>query len=131
MQTKLSRWFEEHDLTRTSGKFIVDSMAVAKHCALAGLGIVTLPKLATRDEIVSGELVDIEVEDFRLNRLLSYLSRKRRSVACCVEIFNVAERASARLFGNFVVMATIYSSVHFNVAFRLKTSSRLSAHLLK
>lgn len=67
MQTKLSRWFEEHDLTRTSGKFIVDSMAVAKHCALAGLGIVTLPELATRDEIVSGELVDIEVEDFRLN----------------------------------------------------------------
>ncbi len=65
-QVSLARYYEQ-GLTAYKGGFTVDSMQLAKNMAISGLGVVTLPELATIKDVKNGLLVNIDVENFHVN----------------------------------------------------------------
>lgn len=66
-QNKLDEWLDEQGLSAYKGGFTVDSMQLAKNMAISGLGVVTLPELATIKDVKNGLLVNIDVENFHVN----------------------------------------------------------------
>ena len=66
-QNKLDEWLDEQGLPAYKGGFTVDSMQLAKNMAISGLGVVTLPELATIKDVKNGLLVNIDVENFHVN----------------------------------------------------------------
>ena len=65
-QNKLDEWLDEQGLPAYKGGFTVDSMQLAKNMAISGLGVVTLPELATIKDVKNGLLVNIHVENFHV-----------------------------------------------------------------
>ena len=57
----------------------VDSLEMAKHLVLRGLGLAFLPRVAVEQELASGTLVSIEIEGAEpLRRRIALIYRKRR-----------------------------------------------------
>lgn len=93
-QNKLDEWLDEQGLSAYKGGFTVDSMQLAKNMAISGLGVVTLPELATIKDVKNGLLVNIDVENFHVNHgLLPDLSNRLQLVSGGFEVSHVAQRA--------------------------------------
>ena len=60
----------------------VDSLEMAKHLVLRGLGLAFLPRVAVERELASGELVPIRIEGAEpISRSISVIYRRRRSMS--------------------------------------------------
>lgn len=66
-QSKLDAWIKEQGINSFNSGFTVDSMNVAKHFAINGLGVVTLPEMTTKKEVEAEQLVYIDVENFNVH----------------------------------------------------------------
>lgn len=84
-RTKIESWFKEHlHGQRLPVPLItISSLEAAKRLVASGFGATALPHLAVADEIASGTLVPIQVEQFELNAdyYLTYHTDKKLSIA--------------------------------------------------
>lgn len=84
-RAKIEEWFKEH----TAGKkrpdplITISNMEAAKRLIASGFGATALPHLAVTDEIASGTLIPIQVENFHVNAdyYLTYLTDRQLSMA--------------------------------------------------
>lgn len=84
-RAKIEDWFKKYSAghQRPTPLITITSLEAAKRLVASGFGTMALPHLAVADEIASGHLIPISVENFQINAdyYLTYLTNRNHSVA--------------------------------------------------